>query len=213
MSLHVGIDLTSSEKKPSALAAIDDNLHVLVLQKIPKDEDIIGQINSLSPATIGIDSPLSLPLGWHCLEAGHNCQPPSTLRGRECERVMAKMGIPSYFVTTHCIIRDMVYRGIELKRRVEANGHHVLEVYPYGSKVQLWGKPIPRKTTPKGLAFLREKLTQMLPKSGIPDVYLDHDLCDALIAAYTAYLYSLGKSIAVGDVEEGLVILPSKTPF
>ena len=36
----------------------------------------------------------------------------------------------------------------------------------------------------------------------------NHDLCDAAIAAYTAFLYAQGKTELCGDAEEGAICLP-----
>ena len=35
-----------------------------------------------------------------------------------------------------------------------------------------------------------------------------HDLCDAAIAAYTAFLHAHGRTELCGDVEEGAICLP-----
>ena len=37
----------------------------------------------------------------------------------------------------------------------------------------------------------------------------DHDLCDALVAGYTAYLYTTGEVEAVGNYVEGIIHIPS----
>ena len=102
----------------------------------------------------------------------------------------------------------MVYRGIRLKTELQSIGYEVIEVYPYASKVRLFGRNIPKKTTPDGLAFLRQHISLLLP--GIAP-YIDefnHDLCDAAIAAYTAFLHSQGKIELCGDIEEGVICLP-----
>ncbi|HLA81078.1 MAG TPA: hypothetical protein VJP78_05505, partial [Thermoleophilia bacterium] len=65
-------------------------------------------------------------------------------------------------------------------------GFPVIEVYPYGSKVRLFGRAIPKKTRPEGRAWLRQRLEgliQGLADCGRP---LGHDELDALVAAYTA---------------------------
>jgi len=102
----------------------------------------------------------------------------------------------------------MVYRGIGLKVKLEAMGYEVIEVYPYGSKVRLFGKNIPKKTTSAGLTFLKNHLIRLLP---ILTPYIDrfnHDMCDAAIAVYTAFLYSQDKTELCGDPEEGTICLP-----
>ncbi len=102
----------------------------------------------------------------------------------------------------------MVYRGIRLKTELEAMGYEVIEVYPYASKVRLFGKNIPKKTTPAGLAFLKQRICQLLPDITAYIDGVNHDMCDAAIAAYTAYLCSRGKTELCGEAEEGAIYLP-----
>jgi len=102
----------------------------------------------------------------------------------------------------------MVYRGIRLKIELESIGYKVIEVYPYASKFRLFGGNIPKKTTPTGLAFLKQHISRLLPHIV---TYLDgfnHDMCDAAMAAYTAFLYSEGKTELYGEAAEGAICLP-----
>jgi predicted nuclease with RNAse H fold len=102
----------------------------------------------------------------------------------------------------------MVYRGIRLKIELESIGYKVIEVYPYASKFRLFGGNIPKKTTLTGLVFLKQHISRLLP-----DIvtYLDgfnHDMCDAAMAAYTAFLHSQGKTELCGEAAEGAICLP-----
>ena len=146
----------------------------------------------------------------NCLEEDCPCQGPLPQKGRACERELAKLGIPCYFTTKKSIIKEMVYRGISLKGELCRRGYEVIEVYPYASKVCLFGKPIPPKASSRGLAFLRERLADLIPDLTPYILKLNHDLCDVLIAAYTAYLHSRSETEAVGDLEEGLIWIPVK---
>jgi predicted nuclease with RNAse H fold len=105
----------------------------------------------------------------------------------------------------------LIYRGIELKisisREVEQAGQ-VIEVYPFASKVRLFGKTMPRKTTKQGMRFLRDKLGGILPGLKPYLDMFDHDLCDAAVAAYTALLCHQNRAEALGNSEEGLIIIP-----
>jgi len=157
---------------------------------------------------IAIDAPLSLPKGLCCLEESCSCQPRAKVKGRNCERELARLGIPCYFTTKKSIIKAMVYRGIRLKTELEAMGYKVIEVYPYASKLRLFGKPIPPKLRPEGLTFLKQRICQLLPSI---TAYIDgfnHDMCDAAIAAYTAFLCTRGKTELCGEPEEGTICLP-----
>jgi predicted nuclease with RNAse H fold len=84
----------------------------------------------------------------------------------------------------------------------------VIEVYPYASKVRLFGKAIPPKTTLRGIAFLRERLENLLPSLKPYLGRFNHDLCDAAIAAYTAFLYQQNMVDALGNSQEGLIFIP-----
>lgn len=205
----VGIDLTSSEDKGSACAFLHDDASLLRLTSLKSDDDILGATRELCPSIVAIDAPLGFPKGMCCLEESCPCRSGWPFKGRAVEQELARRGIPLYFTTKRSIIKKMVYRGIRLASELSAQGHEVLEVYPYASKVALFGKPIPRKTTAEGLEFLREKLSKLVPGlSGWRD-RLDHDLCDALIAGYTAYLHKLGRTESVGVGEEVRIVMPA----
>jgi predicted nuclease with RNAse H fold len=203
-----GIDLTSSRRKPSAYALLKEDLSVSYLRYLHTDAEIISEIERDKPTLVAIDAPLRLPQGLCCLNRDCTCQPASKKAGRLCERELAKSGIPCYFTTKRSIIKEMVYRAIALKEELLACGFEVIEVYPYATKVRLWGKPIPRKTTPNGLRFLAGHLAVVIPDIVRYQARLDHDLCDALLAAYTAYLHYQGKTEAIGDSKDGWIYIP-----
>jgi len=204
----IGIDLTASDRKPTAYAGLGADLRLCCLGFLTSDDAIIDAITEYMPRLVAIDAPLSLPSGMDCLEEACLCQRLSPLKGRACERELARLGIPCYFTTKKSIIKRMVYRGINLKRELCRRGYEVIEIYPYASKVRIFGKPIPPKTRARGRAFLRERLADLIPDLAPYISKLNHDLCDALIAAYTAYLHSRSETEAVGDPEEGLLWIP-----
>ena len=170
------------------------------------DADILELVPSYK--LVAIDAPLSLPKGLCCLEESCSCQPSTEVKGRDCERELARQGIPCYFTTKKSIIKEMVKRGIRLKARLECMGCEVIEVYPYVSKVRLLGKNIPKKTTPAGLVFLKQHISQLLPNLAPHIDGFSHDLCDAAIAAYTAFLHYQDKTEPCGDPEEGIIYIP-----
>jgi predicted nuclease with RNAse H fold len=183
-------------------------LHLIYFGLLYPDSDILRVVGDYGFKLIAIDAPLSLPLGLCCLEESCPCQPETEAKGRSCERELAKQGIGLFRTTKNSIIKGMVYRGIKLKAELVTIGCEVIEVYPYASKVRLWGRNIPKKTTSKGLAFLRQHINQLLPDSASNVGGFNHDLCDAAIAAYTAFLYSQGKTELCGDIVEGVICLP-----
>jgi predicted nuclease with RNAse H fold len=84
----------------------------------------------------------------------------------------------------------------------------VMEVYPYASKVRLFGRPIPKKTTKAGRQWLRQRLEGLVPGLREHRRPLGHDQLDAIVAAYTAYLHGRGQAEAVGDPQEGVIYVP-----
>lgn len=207
-ALFIGIDLTSSPKRPTACVGLDDKLHLIFDDLLSSDADILESIASYRPRIVAIDAPLGLPKGLCCLEESCSCQPLAPAKGRACERELSRRGIACYYTTKKSIIKNMAYRAISLKREIVARGCEVIEVYPYATKVALFGRSIPSKWKPSGISFLRQRLAQLMPQLTAYLPRFNHDLCDALIAAYNAYLYARGEAEAVGDLEEGAICVP-----
>ena len=204
----LGLDLTSSPKKPSAYAVLYANSMIAALGSLSSDRDFLDAVKRIKPLVVAIDAPLSLPLGLCCLEQSCSCSEAMAGRGRACEQELAKLGIGCFFTTKRSIIKGMVERAIALKDEICHRGYQVIEVYPYATKVRLWGKGIPKKTTPEGLKFLHQHLAPLIP--GLERERIEnHDLADALIAAYTAFLCHRGLAKPVGHPNEGLIFIPS----
>ncbi|MBE9502329.1 MAG: DUF429 domain-containing protein [Dehalococcoidia bacterium] len=205
----IGIDLTSSPKRPSACVGLDEKLRLVFYDLLSSDGDILEAIESHCPGIVAIDAPLGLPKGLCCLEESCSCQAQLPGKGRICERELSRRGIPCYYTTKKSIIKNMVYRAIGLKREIVARGCEVIEVYPYATKVALFGRSIPPKSKPAGISFLRQGLAKLMPHMAPYLPQFDHDLCDALVAAYTAYLYTQGEAEVLGDIEEGAICVPA----
>ena len=209
----IGIDLTSSPSKPTACVALNDALHLSWFDFFYGDADIIEAIEHHHPRLVAIDSPLSLPEGLCCLEEDCSCQSLSPVKGRLCERELSRRGISCYYTTKRSIIKNMVYRAISLKDEIIVRGYCVIEVYPYATKVQLFGRHLPRKTTPAGITFLRGRIGSLMPHLVPYLPRFSHDLYDALLAAYTAYLYNEEKEEKIGEPAEGVIVIPTSIPL
>ena len=207
-----GIDLTSTEAKPSACLGLDGKSQLIYLGFLTENIEIVTLLNFYSPQVIGIDAPLSLPLGLCCLEESCSCKPEFPRKNRQCDQELRRQGIPCYPTSKKTFIKDLIYRGIELKtsigRDVKQAGQ-VIEVYPFASKVRLFGETIPRKTTKQGMSFLRDKLGEILPDLNPYLDMFDHDLYDAALAAYTALLHHQNRAEALGNSKEGIIFIPS----
>ena len=206
--LVFGIDLSSTETKPSAFSGLDDKLQVGYFGFVLKDNDILTILKFYSSQVIAIDAPLSLPMELHSPEESPPCQAITPQKGRACERELAKLGIPCYFTTQKSIIKDLVYRGIKLKNKLCQAGFNSVENKAHACYVRLFGKPLPRKTTPQGIACLKACLGELLPSFKPYLSMFDHNLCDAAISAYTALLYCQNRVAAVGNDREGLIFVP-----
>lgn len=207
----LGIDLTSTEAKPSACLGLDSKAQLVYLGFLTRNRDIVALMNFYSPQVIAIDAPLSLPLGLCCLEESCPCKPKFPRKNRQCDQELRQRGIPCYPTSKKTFCKDLIYRGIELKTSIGCEvkqAEQVIEVYPFASKVRLFGKTIPRKTTKQGMSFLKGKLGEILPSLRPYLDMFDHDLCDAAVAAYTALLYHQNRVAALGNNEEGLIFIP-----
>jgi hypothetical protein len=58
------------------------------------------------------------------------------------------------------------------------------------------------------MSFLKDRVRRILPSLKPYSGMLNHDLCDAAIAAYTGLLYHENRAEALGDCEEGLILTP-----
>ena len=204
----LGIDLSASEKRASAWALLDGQAELSCLDQFKTFDDLLGLLEVHKPTLVAVDAPLSLPLGLDCLEESHLCTSSLNHKGRLSEQELARMNIGCFFTTKRSIIKSLIYRGVELQRELVNSGYQIIEVYPYATKVILFGDKIPPKNSARGLAFLKEKLYPLI--SGL-DMYmdaLDHNRCDALLAAYTAFLHSDNQTDSLGIPEEGYTVVP-----
>ena len=205
---YLGLDPTASWKKPSAYAVLDDAGSLISCGALDTNQDIEEWALNSGAHSLGIDCPLGLPAGLCCLEEDCPCTPASSLKGRMCERQLAQQGISCYFTTNRSFIKPMINRGMALRDNLVSQGLNVIEVYPYATKVRIWGKPIPKKTTSKGRAFLKERLGCLVPGVASHPGKMTHDMYDAILAAYTAYLHSQGKTELLGIEDEGFIVVP-----
>jgi predicted nuclease with RNAse H fold len=206
----IGLDLTSSPEKATAYAVLTTGMDIVVEGFVTDDEEIIALAEEQRSALVAVDAPLSLPLGLCCLEEGCACRPVSPRKGRQCERELSALGIGCYYTTKRSIIKGMVYRAIALKEKLEGRGFAVIEVYPYASRMCLFGR-LPRKTTVAGRRALQERLRCLIPAIPSPqESLLSHDALDALLAAYTGVLYLEGQTGALGNPAEGLLHIPTE---
>ena len=197
--LSAGIDLSSSEKKPSGICILRGKDAYLNIAKT--DEEIISKVVSERPAIVSIDSPLSLPTGRCCPNDSCNCRTYGITR--ECERILRKRGINVY----PCLIGSMqklTMRGIKLTKLFKEQGCEVIESYP-GAAQDILG--FPRRKI--DLKELESDLTNIGVRPISDRNSTTHDEIDALTSALVGYFYLAGQYEAIGNIDEGYLIVPS----
>jgi predicted nuclease with RNAse H fold len=188
----LGIDLAGSEKRKTGICILNEKLEANCFC-VFKDKEILNLIEKEEPDLIAIDAPLSLPKGRKSLKRK------SKIHFRKCDKELWKFKI-KFFPITLGPMRKLTERGIKLKKILEKK-YKVIEVYPGATQDIL---KIPRKQ--KGI----EKLKKGLEKLGIKffKKNLNGDELDATACALTGILFLKGKTIALGEKDEGKIIIP-----
>jgi predicted nuclease with RNAse H fold len=205
---YLGTDPTSAPGRPSGFAVLNDQGRLQEVGLVGENDDILALARRWRPRYVAIDTPLSLPQGMCCLEESCPCAPASPDGLKAAERALLKEGVGLFRTTKRSIIKAMIYRAMGLRRALEERGQAVIEVYPYASKVRLFERPIPRKTTKAGRQWLRRRLEGLVPGLRQHEGRLGHDELDAIVAAYTGYLHGQGQAEAAGDPHEGVIYVP-----
>jgi uncharacterized protein YprB with RNaseH-like and TPR domain/predicted nuclease with RNAse H fold len=196
--LSVGIDLTGSENKASGICILEEGKAYLKTART--DEEIISAAIAAEPTIISIDSPLSLPRGRCCTSDSCQCRKYGILR--ECERILMKRGVPVY----PCLIKSMqklTARGIRLSQIFREKGFKVIESYPGAAQDIL---RFPRKQL--DLEALKIDLMNMGIELCPGEEPIIHDEIDALTSALVGYFYLIEMYEAIGNDEEGYLIIP-----
>jgi len=198
----VGIDLSGSEKRKTGWAMLEGRF--VETRVVKTDKEIINLTVNTKPALISIDSPLSLPKGRDCTKDSCECRKFGITR--ECERVLRKRGI---FIFPSLIrsMQPLTERGMLLRQEFEKLGFQVIESYP-GVAQDI-------------LRIIRKKISIEELKCGLVDFGLTgdfvknkstHDELDAVTSALVGYFYLIGDYEALGNSEEGYLIIPKKYP-
>jgi predicted nuclease with RNAse H fold len=204
---YFGLDLTGSAR-PAAFATLDSSGALTAVGLLVDDTAIFGRIIAAQPRIVAIDCPLGLPLGLCCLDPACACTPARNPGIRLSEIAVRERGYSLYHTTKRSIIRSMVERGIALRRNLEASGLIVIEVYPFATKCALFGRPKLKKSSPEGRAWLQDRVASVVPGVEALQRPLTHDELDSILCAHTARLYANGDAEALGDPDEGTIVVP-----
>ena len=193
----VGIDLAGSERRDTGFCSMDGDM-LCTTAVLHSDPEIVGRTLAASPDVVSIDAPLFLPRGRESLEKRG---PPHF---RACDRELMKMHI-RFFPISLGPMRMLTVRGMRLRSALETEGLEVIESFP-GAIQDLLG--IPRKQA--GLKLLELGLVEFGLRWKIPGAPRSGDELDAATSALVGLLYVKGEYRAIGDPDEGLMILPKR---
>ncbi len=193
----VGIDLAGSSRRPTGLCLLRGR--TVRTRLLFGDDEVVASVPA-GAALIAIDAPLFLPRGRCCLEDGCRCAGSSHFR--RCDLELRRLGI-RFFPITLGPMRALTRRGISLRERLQEKGFPVIETYPGGAQ-DIWG--VPRQKDKEGLG---QALLAFGLKGDIARRELSAHELDAVTCALVARDHFRGKSLELGDREEGLLVLPA----
>ena len=190
----VGLDLAGSPKRKTGFCLFHRQL--CVTSVLFSDEEILSEVRLAAPDVVSIDAPLFLPKGRESLEK----KGPPHLRA--CDRELLRLKI-RFFPISLGPMRMLTERGIRLRKTLESDGFEVIEGYP-GAVQDMLG--MPRKKA--GLENLRKALIEFGVKGGIRKKDITGDELDAVTCAILGKMYLDGNYQAIGEEDEGFMILP-----
>src|SRR5579884_3692442 len=180
--LSIGIDLAGSKLRNTGFCCMRDDMCVKTYI-LKSDEEILRSILNANPDIVSVDAPLSLPQGRPNLET----KGPPHLRA--CDKELIRLGI-RFLPLTLGPMRMLTARGIRLRDSLVAKHVKVIECYPGAAQ---------------------DMLIDIGIRGDIEKRTLTHDELDAVTAALVGMMYLRGQYTALGDVNEGQIIIPSLT--
>jgi len=181
----IGIDLAGKETNPTGLAVLKGKKVETCL--VYTNSEILDILTRAKPTIVAIDAPLTLPK-----------------RGifRKADKDLIKRGY-SVFPPGLQAMKTLTFRASNLNKLIIGKGLKTIEVHPTSTRKAL---NMPTKDWET-----IQKILKNLGLEGIPeDQKLTPHEIDAITAALTGHLYMLNLTEAVGDNEEGLIIIPKK---
>jgi predicted nuclease with RNAse H fold len=225
----LGIDLTAGLEKVSAACILDGGPDGTVADAprslLRSDDDIVGLAMSEEWDCVAIDGPRGFPAEWH----GFVDNASSPVRGatsRQAEReVHDRIGNIFWFTPrTFNGVREWLVRSIKLFELLKPLEERLIEVYPHATFMALVNgvtrrkpNPLRTKVRPGGRADRKAILASLLGELSLNSLAQgnarDHDIVDATAAAATALCHLAGRSLALGEVQDGgQIIVPNLPP-
>lgn len=190
----LGVDLAGVPHRPTGICLLDKDGRARTML-LYEDREILDYARENQPVLIAVDAPLNLPPGRKSMAERNGSH------YRRCDIELRRRKIP-FFPITLGPMRKLTERGIRLKRRLEAEGFRVVEIYPGGAQ-DVWRIPRAKRN--------KEGLKRGLARQGIKGLTRsasDHEL-DAATGALVGWLYLLGKAEVLGDFASGAIIMPA----
>lgn len=189
----LGLDLAGVAHRPTGVCLLEDGRARTKL--LYEDGELLDYARETEPVLIAIDAPLNLPPGRRSMADRNDSH------YRPCDIELRRRKIP-FFPITLGPMRKLTERGIRLRRRLEAEGFTVVEIYPGGAQ-DVWRIPRAKRS--------REGLRRGLARLGIKGLTRsasDHEL-DAATGALVGWLYLAGNAEVLGDFQTGAILMPA----
>jgi len=181
----IGIDLAGRPENPTGWAVWKKGKVKTSL--IYTDTQILEGITNNSPEIIAIDAPFSLPKSGIL---------------RRADKEMIRRGY-RVFPPSLPAMKKLTMRAIKLNKLIAEKGYKTIEVHPSSTCKAL---NIPAKDWRK----IQTLLTQIGLEGDLKVRKLTAHEIDAVTAALTAHFYMKSQTEALGDEEEGYIMIPKK---
>jgi len=189
-----GVDLAGKIDEVTGIAAITEKRELIFVNEVKPDIAIKNYIDYHRPVVIGFDAPLSIPNGKY-----------GTYASRKCERDLGALGIPTFATS---MLAQLTFRAMTIKKALSQK-YQIIEVYPYATKVRLGIPKKENKTAAEMREILQSKLSRYvknMPRAS--RVQLSIHALDAILSAYTAFLFYSDLTEGMGDGNEGQIHIP-----
>jgi predicted nuclease with RNAse H fold len=181
----IGIDLAGKPENPTGWATWENKKVKTTL--LYMDNQILEAITQNKPEIIAVDAPFSLPKS-------------GILRKADSEMIKNGYRVFPPRLPAMC---TLTMRAMKLNRLIVEKGFKTIEVHPTSTCKAL---SIP----PKDWGKIQTVLTQIGLEGDLKVRTLTPHEIDAVIAVLTAYLHMRNQTEALGDEEDGCIIIPKK---
>jgi len=222
MKLGVGIHVAT--RRGLVVVILENGRRLLAVKHFRELSEAITwlEVNAL-PATIGIAAQQGPQLTLLSHAQGRDQLDPSPPPARYehyrvCDYYLARRGIgrrrspsaseplPESMALGAALFASLRDRGLRTPRDSNDREAMLLEVVPLAAFATLLGAIPPSRSSLAGRAA-REKVLSQLGVEDLPRS-LDSQAIDALVAAASALAFAEGRGHAIGEPEEGLIVLP-----